>query len=148
MTITSQFFEMTSPSIFFDVVVFLFSSLVTGPSLMSSLLLILELLQFSFIRDWPEILKSEITPSEFCPVSNLTRMSLMKCYWNARVTALAVSGLLRENQQRGKITPLSPTQIRFNNEKSHQVYLYYRFANQNNCICSNQRKIGLWNYEK
>ena len=65
----------------------------------------------SFIRDWPEIRKSEIPPSEFCPISgdwgkpgipNLARMSLTKCYWmlqNARVTAFTVSELLRESQE-------------------------------------------------
>ena len=75
--------------------------------------LVLELWQFSFIRDWPEIRKSEIPPSEFCPISgdwgelwipNLAQMSLIKCYWmlqNARVTAFTVSELLRENQQDG-----------------------------------------------
>ena len=63
-------------------------------------------------RDWPEIQKLKIHSSEFCPISwdwdelgmpNLTRMSLMKCYWmlqNARVTAFTVSELLRENQHR------------------------------------------------
>ena len=56
--------------------------------------------QFPFIRDWPEIWKSEIPPSEFCPTSgdwgelgipNLAQTSQTKCYWmlqNARVTAL------------------------------------------------------------
>ena len=66
----------------------------------------------SFIRDWPEIWKSEIPPSGFCPISgdwggelaipNVVRMSLLKCYWmllNFRVTALTISELLRENQQ-------------------------------------------------
>ena len=38
------------------------SSFVTGPSFMSISLLVLELWQFSFIRDWPEIWKSEIHP--------------------------------------------------------------------------------------
>ena len=42
---------------FFDVVLFLLSSLVTGPSFMSILLLVLELWQFSVIRDWPETRK-------------------------------------------------------------------------------------------
>ena len=95
---TSQFSDMTSTSNFFDVVLFLLSSLVTGPSFMSISSLVLELWQFSFIRDWPEIRKSEIPPSEFCPISgdwgelgipNLARMSLIKCYWmmeNVRVT--------------------------------------------------------------
>ena len=66
-----------------------------------------------FIRDWPEIWKSEIPQSEFCPISrdwgklgiaNLARMFLLKCYWmlqNARVTAFTISELLRENQQGG-----------------------------------------------
>ena len=35
MTMTSQFSDMTSTSIFFDIVLFLLSSLVTGPSFMS-----------------------------------------------------------------------------------------------------------------
>ena len=62
-------------------------------------------------RNWPEIRKSEIPLSEFCLVSgdwgklgipNLTRMSIMKCYWmlqNAGVTAFTLSELLREKQQ-------------------------------------------------
>ena len=110
MTMTSQFSDMTSTSNFFDVVLFLLSSLVTGPSFMSISSLILELWQFSFIRDWPEIRKSEIPPSELCPISgdwdklwipNLARMSLIECYWmlhNYRVTAFTVFELLRENQ--------------------------------------------------
>ena len=80
---TSQFSDMTSTSNFFDVLLLL-SSLVTGPSFMSILLLVLELWQFSFISDRPEIRKSEIPPSEFCPICgswgklwipNLARMS-------------------------------------------------------------------------
>ena len=129
MTMTSQFSDMTSTSNFFDVILFLLSSLVTGPSFMSISSLVLELWQFSFIRDWPEIRKSEIPPSEFCPISgdwdelwiaNLARMSLIECYWmlqNSRVTAFTgftVFELLMENQLGGKITPLTPpcTQIR------------------------------------
>ena len=76
---------------FFDVL-FLLSSLVTGPSFMPISSLVLELWQFSFIRDWPEILKSEIPTSNFCPISgdwgklwtpNLARMSLIEFYWFA-----------------------------------------------------------------
>ena len=123
MTMTSQFSDMTSTSNFFDVVLFLLSSLVTGPSFMSISSLVLELWQFSFIRDWPEIRKSEIPPSEFCPISgdwgklwvpNLARMSLIECYWmlqNSRFTAFTVFELFRGNQLGvGKITP--PAQIR------------------------------------
>ena len=125
---TSQFSDMTSSSIYFVVLLFLLSSLVTGLSFMSISSLVLELWQFSFIRDWPEIRKSEIPPSEFCPISgdwgklwipNLARMSPIKYYWmlqNSRVTALTVFELLRENQLggRGEITPV-PTHIRVNN---------------------------------
>ena len=87
---------------FFDVVLFLLSSLVTGPSFMSVSSLVLELWQFSFTRDWPGIRKSEISPSEFSSISedwgelwipNLARMSLIECYWmlqKSRVTALTV----------------------------------------------------------
>ena len=95
---------------FFDNVMFLLLSLVTGSSFMTISLLVLELWQCSFIRDWPEIWKLEIPLSEFCPITgdwsklpNLTQRSLMKCYWmlpNARVTSFTVSKLLRENQQR------------------------------------------------
>ena len=69
---------------FFDVVLFLLSILVTGPSFMSISSLVLELWQFFFRRDWPGIQKSEIPPSEFSPVSedwvtfwtpNIARMS-------------------------------------------------------------------------
>ena len=72
----------------FVVVVFLWSNLVTGQSFMSILSLVLKLWQFSFIRSWSEIWKSEITPSAFCPISgdwgklripNLPKMSLTKC---------------------------------------------------------------------
>ena len=116
MTMTSQFSDMTSTSNFFDVVLFLLSSLVTGPSFMSISSLVLELWQFSFIKDWPEIRKLEIPPSEFCPISgdwgelwipNLAWMSLIECYWmlqNSRVTAFTVFQLLRENQLGGKTT--------------------------------------------
>ena len=65
---TSQFFYITSSSIFFEVF-FLLSSLVTGPSFMSISSLVLELWQFSFVRDWPEIRKLEIPPSECCLIS-------------------------------------------------------------------------------
>ena len=121
MTTTSQFLDMTLTSNFFDVVLFLFSILGTGPSFMSISSMVLELLQFSFIWDWPEIRKSEIPPSEFCPISgdwgklwilNLAQMSLIECYWmlqNSRVTAFTVFELLRENQlRRVKLHPPPP----------------------------------------
>ena len=112
---TLQFADMTSSSIFFEVDVFLFWSLVTDPSFMSILWLVLELAQFLFINDWPEIWKSEIPPSEFWQISgdwdelgipHLARMSLIKSYWtlkNARVTTFAVSELFRKNQLGGGV---------------------------------------------
>ena len=108
---------------FFDVGLFLLSGLVTGPSFMSISSLVLELWQFSFIKDWQEIRKSEIPLYEFCPISgdwgelwipNLARMSLTECYWmhqNSRVTAFTVFELLRENQRTGG-NKTTPTQIR------------------------------------
>ena len=109
MTMKSKFPDMTSTSNFFDIVLFLLSSLVTGPSFVSTSSLVLELWQFSFRRDWPEIWKSEIPLSEFCPISgdwgelwipNLTWLSLIEeCNWmlqNSRVTAFTVFELLRE----------------------------------------------------
>ena len=111
-TMTSQFPNMTSSSNFFDVAVFLLSSLVTGPSFMTKFL-VLELWQFLFIKDWPEIRKSEIPPSGFGRISgnwgelgkpNLAQLSLIKVYWmlqNVMVTAFTVSELLRESGQGG-----------------------------------------------
>ena len=82
---------------FFEIAVFLLPRLVAGPSLMSISLLVLELWQFFFIRDWPEIWKSEILPSELCPIfddwgelgiPNLAWMSLMKCFWCCKMPGL------------------------------------------------------------
>ena len=110
MTMASQFSNMTSTSNFFDAALFLLSSLVTGPSFISTSSLVLELWQFSYIRDWPEIWKSEIPLSEFYPISgdwgelwipNLAHMSLIECHWmlhNSRVTAFTVFESLKENQ--------------------------------------------------
>ena len=136
MTMTSQFSDMTSTSNFFDVVLFLLSSLVTGPSFMSILSLVLELWQFSFIRDWPETRKSEIPTSEFFPISgdwgelwisHLARMSLIECYWmlqNSRVTAFTVFELLRENQLGGGgNNPTSPPRLRL------KLFLIYEIVN-------------------
>ena len=111
MTLTSQFADMTSSSNLFDVTLFLFLKLVTGSSVLSISSLVLELWQFPFIRDWPEIQKSEILPSEFCAISgdlgelgipHLSQISLIKFYsilQNSRVTVFTVSELLSKSQQ-------------------------------------------------
>ena len=77
---------MTSSWNFSEVVLFFLSILVTGPSLMLISSLVLELLQFSFIRDWPEIQKSEIPPYG----SNLARMSKVKCHWMLKNTGVTM----------------------------------------------------------
>ena len=123
MTMTSQFSDMTSTSNFFVVDLFLLSTLVAGLSFMSISSLVLELWQFPFIRDWPEIRKSEISPSEFCPISvdwdelslpNLAQMFLIECYWvlqNSRVTTFSVFESLRENHLEGVKLPPSPPRL-------------------------------------
>ena len=64
---TSQFSNMMLSSNVIHVVLFLLSSLVICPSFMSISSLVQKLWQFLFIKNWPEIRKSEIPPSEFCP---------------------------------------------------------------------------------
>ena len=90
MAMTSHFFNMKPPSIFFDVLLLLLSDLVTGTIFISISQLIPDLWQFVFIKDWPEIRKLEIASSGFCPISedwveyripNLARTCLIKWYW-------------------------------------------------------------------
>ena len=59
MTIGSKFAYIMSSWNSLDVVLFLFSSLVTRPSFMSVSWLALELWKFSFIGDWAEICVAE-----------------------------------------------------------------------------------------
>ena len=72
---------------FFYVAVLLLSRLVIRPCFISTSWLALELWQFLFVKDWPEIQKSEKPLSAFCPISgdcceleisSLARMSLKK----------------------------------------------------------------------
>ena len=74
---------------FLEVVLFLLSCSVTGPSLMSISSLVLELCQFSYIKDSSKIWKSEIPSSEFSliygdwgefEIPSLAQMSLIKLY--------------------------------------------------------------------
>ena len=57
--------DMTSLSNFFEVGLFFFSILVTGPNFMSLLSVVLELSQFPFTRDLPEFQKLEIPRLRF-----------------------------------------------------------------------------------
>ena len=122
MTMMSQFGDMKSSSKFYWRVLFLLLSLVTGLNFMRKSSSVLELWR-CFLRNWPEIRKSEIAPSEFCPIfgdwdklriQNLARMFLMKCYYmlqNVMVPAFTVSELLSESQQGDKITPPSTPRL-------------------------------------
>ena len=114
----------------FDVVLFLLSSSVTGPSFMSISSLVVELWQFPFIRNWSEIRKSEIPPSDFYPISGdrgkLGKPSLARtsteCFKIPGFKAFTVSELLRENQQGYKTTPRPPRlglniSVKFQNTK-------------------------------
>ena len=115
---TSHFVDMTSRH-FFDVVIFLLSILVTGPSFMSISSLVLELWQFSFIRDWPEIGNSpvwvlpniwrlgRVRNTKFgTKISNKILLNAAKC----QGCSFTVSELFKENQQgMGKITPCHST---------------------------------------
>ena len=128
----------SSPNLF-NFVSFLLSSLVANPSFMSIPSLVLELRQFLFVRDSPEIRKSEEPPSEFCPISgdwgewripNLAWALFIKCYWilqNGRVVAFTVSELLRANQQWGKITPHPPRLKLTDIQRSMSMLLDTRF---------------------
>ena len=114
MTMTSQFFVWHDINVnffwryFVSLVKFSYWSkfhvnIITGSRIMT----------IFFYKGWPEIRKSEIPPSEFCPISgdrgelwiqNLARMSLIEFYWMLQissVTAFTVFALLRENQLGG-----------------------------------------------
>ena len=62
----SQFLDMKSSLIFFEVVIFLLSSLVPGPSFMSITSLVLTIFFYKTLTTNP---KTEIPPFEFSPIS-------------------------------------------------------------------------------
>ena len=110
---------------FFDVVAFLLSSLVSGPSFMSVSVLVLELSQILFIRVLTRNLENEkilpwVLSNNWRPgrirgakfgmnVSNDNLLNYLMLQ-NVMFTALTVSELLRENQQGGvKKFPLAPS---------------------------------------
>ena len=126
MTMASQFFDMTSSSNFFGVVLFVLSSLVTSPSFVSISSQVLELWQFSFIRDWPEIWNSEtavwVLPDIWRPrqirdtkfgtnVSNKSLMNAAKCQGYSVYRFWVIKGKPTGGV---KLPPSSPTQIRVN----------------------------------
>ena len=119
---------------FFEVAVFLLSSLVTGPSFMSISLKVVQIWQFSFIWDWLEIWKSEVPPSEFCPISgdwgllgirNLARFSLVKSCWiSAKVRVTTITLPEGKPTRSGKVK-IRPTQIEVKTQQiSNQFYMW------------------------
>ena len=127
MTMMPQISNMTSLSNdIIGVVLFPLSSLVTGPSFMSISSLVLELWQFSFIRDWPEIRKSEIPPFKFCLISgdwgklgitNFARMYLIKNPATCQGYSFHRFWVIKGNPTVGeggfrKITPLPPPSLK------------------------------------
>ena len=130
MAMTSQFGNMTSSSNLLMLFVFLvkfryWSKFHVNIIVCSGVMTII------FCMGLSRIWKSEIPPSELCPISgdwgkleisNLVRISLMKCYWklpNSRVTTYIVSELLRENQQ-GRGSKIR-VKIRIEAKKVHRV---------------------------
>ena len=102
-------------------ILFLLSSLVTGSNFMSMSSLHLEIWQFSFIRDWPEIRKWEIpisviwvfphilrlgqvTDTKFgTKVSNKMLLNAAKCQEYSFYRFLVIKG--KPTGEEGKITP-------------------------------------------
>ena len=130
---TSQIAEMTPSSIFFDIVLFLLLSLLTGPSFMSMLWLVTGsgFMTFFFYKGSTKNLVIRNTPVWVLP--NIWRLGQVmdakfgtnvsnRCYWmlqNSRVTACIVFVLLRENQLGGGEKITHPTQIRVNPTSIH-----------------------------
>ena len=118
---TSPFSDMRSSSKFFDVVLFLLQSLVTGPNFIS---IVLELWQFSFIRDLTRNMEFRNTPIWVLPniwrlaqvgntkfganVSNKILLNTAKCQGYSFTRFCVIKG---KPTVGGK---LPPTQIRAN----------------------------------
>ena len=116
---TSQFSEMTSSAIFFDVVLCLLWSLVSYQYHSSKFHAIIitgsGVMIICFYKGLTRNSEIGNTPSEFCSISgdwgneeipNLERTSPIKCYWmlqNASVRTFTISELLRENQPGGGV---------------------------------------------
>ena len=111
---------MTLSPNFFDVIWFFLSSLATGSSFMTILSLVLELWQFSFMKDWPEIQTTawvlpniwklgQVRDTVFgAIVSNKMLLNATKCQGYSFYCFWVIKGKLTGN---GKIPP---TQIRVN----------------------------------
>ena len=145
MRMTSQFSEMTSSAIFFDVVLFLLWSLVSYQYHWSRFHAIIitgsGVMIICFYKGLARNSEIGNTPSEFCSISgdcgneqipNLERTSLIKCYWmlqNAWVRTFTISELLRENQL-GEGVNLPPTQPPAQIRVKHIAFFQWEFKSQ------------------
>ena len=116
---TSQLADMASSPIFFDVFLFFLPSFSRSKFYVNAMIGsgVITIFVYKGLTG-----NSEIGNTSVCvlPIAgdwdelgilSFAQMSLIKCYWmlqNARVLAFTVFDLLRENQQRSKITPNHP----------------------------------------
>ena len=131
---------------FFDVVLFLFSTLVTGPSFIPISSLVLVLWLFTFIRDWPEIWKSKIPRLSFAisgdrgklgtDVSNKMLLNAAKCQGYSFYRFWVIKG--KPTGGRVKLPPpLIPPQLRLK-------LLFFRENNHFLIICKQSSLRSDW----
>ena len=130
MTMTSQFPDMTAPSIFWCCFIFLVNFSYWSKFHVNIHRWFWNYEHF-FIRDWLEIRKSKIPTSDFCPISgdwdkleipNFARMSLINFY--CQCCSFYCFWVIKGKQMGGKLPPPShhhpPTQIRVKSVSSFE----------------------------
>ena len=130
MTMTSQFPDMTAPSIFWCCFIFLVNFSYWSKFHVNIHRWFWNYEHF-FIRDWLEIRKSKIPTSDFCPISgdwdkleipNFARMSLINFY--CQCCSFYCFWVIKGKQMGGKLPPPHhhhpPTQIRVKSVSSFE----------------------------
>ena len=130
MTMTSQFPDMTAPSIFWCCFIFLVNFSYWSKFHVNIHRWFWNYEHF-FIRDWLEIRKSKIPTSDFCPISgdwdkleipNFARMSLINFY--CQCCSFYRFWVIKGKQMGGKLPPPHhhhpPTQIRVKSVSSFE----------------------------
>ena len=130
MTMTSQFPDMTAPSIFWCCFIFLVNFSYWSKFHVNIHRWFWNYEHF-FIRDWLEIRKSKIPTSDFCPISgdwdkleipNFARMSLINFY--CQCCSFYCFWAIKGKQMGGKLPPPHhhhpPTQIRVKSVSSFE----------------------------
>ena len=130
MTMTSQFPDMTAPSIFWCCFIFLVNFSYWSKFHVNIHRWFWNYEHF-FIRDWLEIRKSKIPTSDFCPISgdwdkleipNFARMSLINFY--CQCCSFYCFWVIKGKQMGGKLPPHHhhhpPTQIRVKSVSSFE----------------------------